>query len=154
MIASAGLNVRIIHQTGRDMHSEVEAAFRQTGLMGEVVPFLNDMPAAFAVADLVVCRSGASTVSELAAAGKASVLVPFPFAADDHQLRNAEALERAGGARLVLDQDMTGDRLYREIAELIKAPEELATMRTKIRQFAKPNAAISAADALEGSAVR
>jgi UDP-N-acetylglucosamine--N-acetylmuramyl-(pentapeptide) pyrophosphoryl-undecaprenol N-acetylglucosamine transferase len=122
--------------------------------MGEVVPFLNDMPAAFAVADLVVCRSGASTVSELAAAGKASVLVPFPFAADDHQLRNAEALERAGGARLVLDQDMTGDRLYREIAELIKAPEELATMRTKIRQFAKPNAAISAADALEGSAVR
>ena len=74
---------------------------RRSGLPGEVAPFIDDMPAAFAEADLVVCRSGAGAVSELAAAGKPSVLVPFPFAADDHQTRNAEAMERAGAARLV-----------------------------------------------------
>ena len=68
---------------------------------GEIVPFIADMPAAFAAADLVVCRSGAGAVSELAAAGKPSILVPFPFAADDHQTRNAEAMERGGAARLV-----------------------------------------------------
>ncbi len=74
------------------------AEFRETGLAGEVAAFIPDMPAAFAQADLVVCRSGAGAVSELAAAGKPSILIPFPFAADQHQLKNAEAFERAGAA--------------------------------------------------------
>ncbi len=76
------------------------------------MPFIADMPAAFAAADLIVCRSGAGTVSELAAAGKPSILVPFPFAADDHQTRNAQAMERAGAARLVRDAEMTGEKLF------------------------------------------
>jgi UDP-N-acetylglucosamine--N-acetylmuramyl-(pentapeptide) pyrophosphoryl-undecaprenol N-acetylglucosamine transferase len=87
----------------------MRAAFAESGLEGEVTPFIADMPAAFAEADLVVCRSGAGAVSELAAAGKPSILVPFPFAADDHQTRNAEAIERGGAARLVRDAEMNGE---------------------------------------------
>ena len=77
-----------------------------------MVPFIADMPAAFAEADLVVCRSGAGAVSELAAAGKPPFWSPFPFAADDHQTRNAEAMERAGAARLVPDAEMNGEKLF------------------------------------------
>ena len=76
-----------------------------------MVPFLTDMPAAFAAADLIVCRSGAGSVSELAAAGKPSILVPFPFATDDHQTRNAEAMVRGGAARMVRDAEMNGGKL-------------------------------------------
>ena len=94
----SGLPVRFLHQTGRDVHEELRAEFAETGLEGEVMPFIADMPAAFAQADLIVCRSGAGAVAELAAAGKPSVLVPFPFAADDHQLRNARGV-RAGRRR-------------------------------------------------------
>ena len=93
-------------------------AFAASGLEGEVTPFIADMPAAFGEADLVVCRSGAGAVSELAAAGKPSILVPFPFAADDHQTRNAEAIERGGAARLVRDAEMNGERLYTLVREL------------------------------------
>ena len=87
------------HQTGTPAFEETRDAFARSGLEGEVVPFIADMPAAFAAADLIVCRAGAGAVSELAAAGKPSILVPFPFAADDHQTRNAEAMERAGAPR-------------------------------------------------------
>ena len=112
------LSIRFLHQTGRNAHEELRAEFAQTGLAGEVTSFISDMPAAFAQADLIVCRSGAGAVAEVAAAGKPSVLVPFPFAADDHQRRNAEAFERAGAARLVADKEMTGEKLFAVIAEL------------------------------------
>ena len=80
------------------------------------------MPAAFAAADLVVCRSGAGAVSELAAAGKPSILVPFPFAADDHQTRNAQAMERGGAARLVRDAEMTGEKLFETVEPNYRGP--------------------------------
>jgi UDP-N-acetylglucosamine--N-acetylmuramyl-(pentapeptide) pyrophosphoryl-undecaprenol N-acetylglucosamine transferase len=107
------------------------------------------MPRAFALADLVVCRSGAGAVAELAAAGKSSILVPFPFAADDHQLRNAEVLQRAGAARLVLDKEMNGPKLHAEIATLAADLPRLETMGAAARQFARPGAAALAADRLE-----
>jgi UDP-N-acetylglucosamine transferase subunit ALG13 len=92
LFRKAGLPVRIVHQSGaRRLRANCATSSPKAGLEGEVVPFIADMPAAFAAADLVVCRSGAGAVSELAAAGKPSILVPFPFAADDHQTRNAEA---------------------------------------------------------------
>ena len=93
--------VRLIHQTGSSAYEEFAAGFRASGIDGEISPFLPDMPAAFASADLVVSRAGMSTVSELAAAGKPSILVPLPTAADQHQLRNAEAMEHIGAARVV-----------------------------------------------------
>ena len=138
--------VRITHQTGNSAFEETRDAFAKSGLEGEVMPFIRDMPAAFAAADLIVCRSGAGTVSELAAAGKPAILVPFPFAADDHQTKNAQALERAGAARLVRDAEMTGAKLF-ESATAVAG--ELAAMGAAARQFAKPGAARRAADVLE-----
>src|SRR5262249_36987181 len=99
----AGVPVRIVQQSGRAAIEAANQDLARFGLEGEIVDFIRDMPAAFAAADLIVCRSGAGAVSELAAAGKPSILVPFPFAADDHQTRNAEALERAGAAKLIRD---------------------------------------------------
>ena len=109
------------------------------------------MPAAFGDADLIVCRSGAGAVSELAAAGKPSILSPFPFAADDHQTRNAEAMERGGAARLVRDAEMNGEKLFSLVSELEADPAALARMGQAARQFAHPGAARRAAEILEGS---
>jgi len=141
--------VRIIHQTGAAEFERLRAEFAQSGVEGEVVPFIEDMPAAFARAALVVCRSGAGAVSELAAAGKPSILVPFPYAADDHQTRNAEAMRRAGAARLVRDAEMTGEALFALAAELAGDPDALARMGEAARRFAKPGAARRAAEVLE-----
>jgi UDP-N-acetylglucosamine--N-acetylmuramyl-(pentapeptide) pyrophosphoryl-undecaprenol N-acetylglucosamine transferase len=149
LFRSAPFSVRFIHQTGPAQHAEIAADFAKTGLDGEVVPFIQDMPGAFARSDVVVCRSGAGAVAELAAAGKAAILVPFPFAADDHQRKNAEALVRAGAARMVLDRDMNGARLFDQIAALAAQPDELDRMAKAVRKFAKPDAAARAADILE-----
>jgi UDP-N-acetylglucosamine--N-acetylmuramyl-(pentapeptide) pyrophosphoryl-undecaprenol N-acetylglucosamine transferase len=153
VIREAGFPVRLVHQTGLREHEELRAAFAESGIEGEIVPFITDMPAAFAGADLVVCRSGAGAVSELAAAGKPSILVPFPFAADDHQTRNAEAMERAGAARLIRDAELTGDTLFTAIRAASAAPE-LERMARAARQLAKPGAARRAAEILEEVAQR
>jgi len=141
--------VRIIHQTGPAAYEELRAAFAGSGPEGEVLPFIPDMPAAFAQADLVVCRSGAGAVAELAAAGKPSILSPFPFAADQHQLRNAEAFARAGAACLIEDREMTGQKLFETVAGLAADPGELARMASAARRLAHPGAARRAAEILE-----
>jgi len=146
---SSDLEVCLVHQTGAAGFEALRDAFPASGLAGEVVPFIADMPAAFAAADLVVCRSGAGTVSELAAAGKPSVLVPFPFAADDHQTRNAEAMERAGAARLVRDGEMNGEKLVAVVRELARDPAGLERMSAAARRLARPGAALRAAEILE-----
>lgn len=142
--------VRMIHQTGPPLYDELAQGFRASGIDGEISPFLPDMPAAFAAADIIVSRAGMSTVSELAAAGKPSILVPLPTAADQHQLRNAEAMERIGAARLVLDAEFTGKRLVEEVSRLIRDRGVLASMAEAARSFAKPGAARRAVDVLEG----
>jgi UDP-N-acetylglucosamine--N-acetylmuramyl-(pentapeptide) pyrophosphoryl-undecaprenol N-acetylglucosamine transferase len=149
ILARAGVAVRVLHQAGRGNAGALMDDFRASGLEGEVVEFIADMPAAVAKADLVLCRSGASTVSELAAAGRPSILVPFPFAADNHQQRNAEVMERAGAARLVFDREMTGQRLVDEVTALFRTPELLRTMGENARKLSKPHAAERAADVLE-----
>ena len=149
LFRNAGYPVRIVHQTGSSAVEELRRAFAESGLEGEVVPFLTDMPAAFAAADLVVCRSGAGSVSELAAAGKPSILVPFPFAADDHQTRNAQALERGGAALLIRDAELSGERMFAAVSELNRSPGALERMSGAARQFAKPGAARRAAEILE-----
>ncbi|MCU1340222.1 MAG: UDP-N-acetylglucosamine--N-acetylmuramyl-(pentapeptide) pyrophosphoryl-undecaprenol [Bryobacterales bacterium] len=141
--------VRLIHQTGPAAYDELAPAFRASLIEGEITPFLTDMPAAFASADVVVSRAGMSTVSELAAAGKPSILVPLPTAADQHQLRNAEAMERIGAARMVLDAEFTGQRLVEEAMRLSGNPDLLNVMGEAARSFAKPGAARRAADVLE-----
>jgi len=141
--------IRILHQCGTDAYETLSKDFAATGLEGEVVPFYKDMPAAFAQADLVVCRSGAGAVAELAAAGKPAILVPFPYAANDHQLRNAESMARAGAARLVQDKHLTPGNLFQEIEALAKQPERLKKMGEAAKALGKPGAARRAADILE-----
>lgn len=141
------LRVWIRHQTGTAEFEATAKAFAESGLRGEILPFIQNMPQAFADADVVICRSGAGTVAELAAAGKPSILIPFPFAADDHQAKNAQALEKIGAARLVLDKDLDADRLISEIRRLDAAT--LDTMGRAAREFARPGAAERASDLLE-----
>jgi UDP-N-acetylglucosamine--N-acetylmuramyl-(pentapeptide) pyrophosphoryl-undecaprenol N-acetylglucosamine transferase len=149
LFREADFPVRFVHQSGIDAYPELARDFAASGVEGEVAPFIDVMPAAFAAADLVVCRAGAGAVAEVAAAGKPSILVPFPFAADDHQTRNAEVLARAGAARMVADRDFTGRRLFEETAELASRPEALREMGRAARRFARPGAAARAADILE-----
>jgi UDP-N-acetylglucosamine--N-acetylmuramyl-(pentapeptide) pyrophosphoryl-undecaprenol N-acetylglucosamine transferase len=153
LFRESGLPVRLIHQTGSPTYEEIAAEFAATGLAGEVKPFIADMPAAFAGADLVVCRAGAGAVSELAAAGKPSVLVPFPFAADNHQLKNAQAFERVGAAILSLDRDWTGERFFETVRSLCEARNRLSEMGESARKFAHPEAARRAAQILFEEAI-
>jgi UDP-N-acetylglucosamine--N-acetylmuramyl-(pentapeptide) pyrophosphoryl-undecaprenol N-acetylglucosamine transferase len=147
-----GAAVRIVHQSGVLEHEELAREFAKSGLEGEVVPFIRDMPQAFAQADLVVSRAGAGAVNEIAAAGMPAIFVPLPFAADDHQRRNAQAFVEAGAARLTPDAEMNGERIFREIEDLRRNPGELEQMRVRVRQFARPGAAERAADLLEEAA--
>jgi UDP-N-acetylglucosamine--N-acetylmuramyl-(pentapeptide) pyrophosphoryl-undecaprenol N-acetylglucosamine transferase len=146
--------VRFTHQTGTAMHENLASEFAESGLAGEIVPFIADMPAAFAEADLIVCRSGAGAVSELAAAGKPSVLVPFPFAADDHQTKNAQVLERAGAAILSSDKDWTGEKLFEAISALRSDPERLRAMGEAARGLAHEGSARRAAEILLEEALK
>jgi len=133
--------IHIIHQTGERDYNDALAAYQAFGDSAEVFKFIEDMPAAFARADLVVCRSGASTVAEMAAAGKPAVFVPFPRAADDHQTVNALALERIGAAVLVEESKLDGVWLAETIATLLGDPGRLHRMGEAARGLAHPNAA-------------
>jgi UDP-N-acetylglucosamine--N-acetylmuramyl-(pentapeptide) pyrophosphoryl-undecaprenol N-acetylglucosamine transferase len=106
-----------------------------------VGPFLDDMPRRFEAADLVLARSGASTVAELAAAGKPAVLVPLPTAADDHQRKNAEVMAEAGAAHVLLEPDLTAEQLEGTLSDLLAAPDELRRMSENARTLAHPDAA-------------
>lgn len=108
--------LQVLHQTGEKDVQEVSAAYRDAGIKATVVPYLQDMPGVYAAADLVVCRSGATTVAELAVCGKRAILVPYPFAADDHQAHNAHSLAERGAADVVLQKDLTPQRLAALIA--------------------------------------
>jgi UDP-N-acetylglucosamine--N-acetylmuramyl-(pentapeptide) pyrophosphoryl-undecaprenol N-acetylglucosamine transferase len=149
LFASLRDRMRFIHQTGPGSHAELAGAFAKTGLDGEVTPFIADMPRAFAEADLIVSRSGASTVSELAAAGKPAILVPFPYAADNHQLRNAEAFARTGAGIVIEDAQFTGERLFAEVSALMGDRGRLLGMGAAARNFAKAGAAARAAEVIE-----
>jgi UDP-N-acetylglucosamine--N-acetylmuramyl-(pentapeptide) pyrophosphoryl-undecaprenol N-acetylglucosamine transferase len=149
LFRDSGFAIRFIHQCGEEDFAALAGEFSASGLDGQVTPFIRDMPAAFAAADLVVCRSGAGAVAELAAASRPAILVPFPFAADDHQRRNAEAFARAGAARLVLDAEFTGERLFREVTALAGEAGVLQQMGQAARTLARPGAARRAADILE-----
>jgi UDP-N-acetylglucosamine--N-acetylmuramyl-(pentapeptide) pyrophosphoryl-undecaprenol N-acetylglucosamine transferase len=133
--------IHIIHQTGERDYNDALAAYERMGESAEVFKFIEDMPAAFAKADLVVCRSGASTVAEIAAAGKPAVFVPFPRAADDHQRVNAEALAKHDAAVVVEESRLEGVWLAETIAALLQDPQRLERMGQAARRLSHPNAA-------------
>jgi UDP-N-acetylglucosamine--N-acetylmuramyl-(pentapeptide) pyrophosphoryl-undecaprenol N-acetylglucosamine transferase len=139
----------ILHQAGARHAETTQAAYAASGATADrwkVQPFLEDMPKQFAASDLILARSGASTVAELAASGKPSVLVPFPQAADDHQRKNAEVLVEGGAARMLLEQDMSAAKLLETISTLLTDREKLGEMAVRARTFAHPRAAARIAE--------
>lgn len=144
--ASASLVVR--HQTGRGREPEVQDIYKMLGFRGqvEVVPFIENMPAAYAWADLVICRAGATTVAELQAAAKPSILIPFPFAAHNHQAHNAQAMVDGGAALMISDAEVAasgpaGGSLTDAISHLLRFPSVRVTMSESALALAHPNAA-------------
>lgn len=134
-------NLHIVHQTGERDYNDTFAAYQREGVGAEVQRFIDDMPAAFAQADLVICRSGASTVAEITAAGKPAVFIPFPRAADDHQKVNAQALESAGAAVLWEESRLTPPLLAEAITALVRDPAQLERMGAAAKELAHPHAA-------------
>lgn len=157
-LVAAHPGLGVIHQTGERDHEEVAAAYRKYGLTGqvgvggasagpppthmEVVPFLYDMPRAFRQADLIVSRSGATTVAEITACGKPAILIPFPHAIHGHQDRNARVLEGAGAAQVIVDARLSGELLAGAISALLARPDRL-------REMARCSKSLGQADAAE-----
>jgi UDP-N-acetylglucosamine--N-acetylmuramyl-(pentapeptide) pyrophosphoryl-undecaprenol N-acetylglucosamine transferase len=133
--------INIIHQTGERDYNDTQAAYQQAGAGAEIHAFINDMPAFFARADLLLCRSGASTVAEITAAGKPAIFVPFPRAADDHQRVNAQALEQAGAAVVLEETKLDRVWLVDTISALLNDPGRLQRMSEAARRLSHPNAA-------------
>jgi UDP-N-acetylglucosamine--N-acetylmuramyl-(pentapeptide) pyrophosphoryl-undecaprenol N-acetylglucosamine transferase len=133
--------LRTIHQTGAHDYNDVQAAYARAGAAAQVSAFIDAMPNAFAGADLLVCRSGASTVAEVTAAGKPAVFIPFPQAADDHQRWNAEAIVAGGAAVLIPQSELSPDRLARTIVELLSDSGRLKEMSRRARALSHTDAA-------------
>jgi len=136
----------IVQQARDEDFSRVKAAYERIGVTAEVAPFFSDLPARLAAAQLIVSRSGASTVAELAAIGRPAILVPLPGALDQDQLANARVLEQAGGAVLLTQNLFTPDRLAQEIAILGAAPERLAALAAGAKTAGATDAAERLAD--------
>jgi UDP-N-acetylglucosamine--N-acetylmuramyl-(pentapeptide) pyrophosphoryl-undecaprenol N-acetylglucosamine transferase len=134
-------DLRIIHQTGTADCERLQARYREVGVAAEVHPFIDDMGAAYGRADLVVCRAGATTLAELTALGKPAILVPYPFAADDHQRANASVLAERDAGILILDRDLTGERLASAIIGLANDRARLTAMGAAARSLAASDAA-------------
>ncbi len=133
----------VVHQTGARHIETTIAAYERLGLQTErlrVTPYLDDMASQFAEADLILCRSGASSVAEVAAAGRAAVLIPFPQAADDHQRKNAEAFVAAGAAELIVESQLTDELLLSTLRVLLGDDVRRADMGRKARELAHPQA--------------
>jgi UDP-N-acetylglucosamine--N-acetylmuramyl-(pentapeptide) pyrophosphoryl-undecaprenol N-acetylglucosamine transferase len=140
-LAAGGTHLRLVHQTGERDVEMVRTAYRQAGLQADVEPFLFDMGRQLGEADVVVCRAGATTLAEITAAGKASVLIPLPTATDDHQRKNAEALVVAGAAELLLQGGLTGDVLAARVLALAGDRIRRERMSAAARTLARPDAA-------------
>ena len=128
----------------------VERSYAEAGAKAQLAPFFNDMPTRLGEAHLVICRAGASTVAELAAAGRPAILVPLPIAADDHQSANGRALVATGAATMIVQEEFTPERLAQELTTLMAAPAQLAQRASAARKFARPDAAQALADLVEG----
>lgn len=148
-LARIGADVRpiVTHQAGEKQIDGLREAYRAAGVEGELLPFIEDMAGRYAEADLVICRAGALTVAELAAVGAASLLVPFPQAVDDHQMRNAAFLSDHGAAFLLPQSELDAERLAGILAGLDRT--RLQAMAERARELARPDAAVTVAQVCE-----
>ncbi len=142
--------LEITHQTGDSDFDKVREDYNRAGWeRADIRRYISDMVSEFAKSDLIICRAGATTCAELAAAGKASIMIPLPTAADDHQRKNAEAMQKAGAARMILQGDLNGDTLAKEISDLIASPDAIANMERSARKMARSDAAEATVDLIE-----
>jgi len=148
-IKDSGRDPRVIHQTGQADFESVVRGYREMGIECDVRPFIQDMPHAYRQADIVIGRAGAGTVFELAALGKPSVLIPFPFASDDHQTANARMLADAGGAIMMPQDELDPDRLAGILIGLMDDNASLEKMAMQALKAARPEAAKDIADQIE-----
>lgn len=133
--------IRILHQTGVGAVEPIESAYAKARVEAEVVEFIHEMGPAYQWADLVICRSGASSLAELTALGKPAIVVPYPYAINDHQARNAQVLERRGAVRVVSDDKLKNGALVKEIVTVGNKPEMLKNMAENSQKFGRPDAA-------------
>jgi UDP-N-acetylglucosamine--N-acetylmuramyl-(pentapeptide) pyrophosphoryl-undecaprenol N-acetylglucosamine transferase len=154
IIAGQNFPVTFVHQSGERDYNDVRSAYERHGVAAEVAPFFTNMSERFANADLIVCRAGAITVAEIAASGRAALFIPFGAATDSHQLRNAQEMQRAGAAKLITENELTGERLAQEIAGFIRQPQQLAELGMRARALARPYAARDIANLIDEVIVR
>jgi UDP-N-acetylglucosamine--N-acetylmuramyl-(pentapeptide) pyrophosphoryl-undecaprenol N-acetylglucosamine transferase len=154
LLATRKNEMQIVHQTGERDYNAVRTAYARREILAEVVPFLANMAERFAWADLLVCRAGAITAAEVAAAGRAAIFIPFGRATDSHQLRNAQAMASAQAGRLITETELTGERLAREIFSLLDQPREIETLSANARGLAYPHAASDIVNLIEEVARR
>jgi UDP-N-acetylglucosamine--N-acetylmuramyl-(pentapeptide) pyrophosphoryl-undecaprenol N-acetylglucosamine transferase len=145
ILKKSGKSIDLIHQTGKQDHRRVLEDYRTMGFEGpefegKVLPFIKDMAAAYRQADMVVSRAGATTLFELAAMGKPSILIPYPYATNGHQETNAQALARSGGAEMILQKDLTGEKLAHALSTYMENPQRLKGMGRAARTFSRPDA--------------
>lgn len=149
-LAADARRLTITHQTGEGDFEKLREVYSRSAFGdADVRPFIADMFVEFEKADLVICRAGATTCAELAAAGKAAIMIPLPSAADDHQRKNAEAFERAGAARVLLQRDMNGAAIAEMVKDLIDDPEKITTMETAAKGLGRKDAAERVVDIIE-----
>jgi len=140
-LAAGRSHLHLTHQTGERDVEMVRAGYRAAGIAADVEPFFYDMERQLGHADLIVCRAGATTLAEVAAAGRAAILIPLPTATDDHQRKNAEALAASGAAEVILQRDAGGTALAKKILSLVADAGARARMAQAARALAKPDAA-------------
>ena len=133
--------LRITHQTGEKDVARVRDGYRAEGFQAQVTSFIDNMSAAYGAADLVICRAGATTIAEVTACGKGCIFIPYPYAADDHQRKNAESLVKRGAGVMILEEDLTGEHLAGQILDLMEQPRILADMEKNARDLAQLDAA-------------
>jgi len=132
--------LRVVHQTGEDGYQMVNESYKRKNLKVELHRFIDDMATAYRSSDLVVCRAGATSIAEITALGIAPILIPYPFAADDHQTVNARCLAEAGAAVMIKQDRLTGSSLAGAIRRLYENPVELKSMRESVKGFGRPQA--------------
>ena len=151
-LATRKNEMSIVHQTGERDYDAVRTAYARHEILVEVVPFLGNMPERFAWADIIVCRAGAITAAEVAAAGRAAIFIPFGRATDSHQLRNAQEMARQGAGRVITEAELTGERLSKEIFALLDEPEQIERMSVAARKLSWPNATRDIVNLIEQAA--
>jgi len=151
-LATRKNEMNIVHQTGERDYDAVRTAYARHEILAEVVPFLGNMPERFTWADIIVCRAGAITAAEVAAAGRAAIFIPFGRATDSHQLRNAQEMARQGAGRVITEAELTGERLSKEIFALVDEPLQIERMSTAARKLSWPNATRDIVNLIEEAA--